>query len=306
MIVAYSYIGPLPDYTLDTIHQTRLFFKGPIYFILSDLPSNYVPILQNKYNVTIIPYDTVIDENFNQCIQQHFNKFTILEGLKGREKLFIYAFERFFVLRKLMEQQQLTNVFFMELDNLIYDDPTKWEKAFCSSPISFMFDNYDRCASGICFIQDSTILSEFCECCIQYIVQTDVTRHFMTEMQALDQFWKANPNKVQILPTHWSAEKIPPMTSEHYDRYHQTLFDAAGLGIYFGGIDTLHTGGLIMTGLRAPWSAIDYTPYEYEWSEDEEGRLIPYVIHELRWIRINNLHIHSKQLQPHLSKERDS
>jgi len=303
MIVAYSYIGPLPDYTLDTIYQTRLFFKGPIYFIISDLTSQYVSILQNKYNVTIIPYDTVIDNHFNECIQEHFSKFTILENVKGREKLFIYAFERFFILRRLMEQQRLTNVFFMELDNLIYDDPLKWERSFCTTPIAFMFDNYDRCASGICFIQDSSILSEFCECCLQYIIETDVTRHFMTEMQALDQFWKANPQKVQILPTHWKSENIPPMTYQHYERYNNSIFDSAGLGIYFGGIDTLHTGGLILTGLRSPWSAIDYTKYKYEWMPDEDGRLIPYLINDNKWIRINNLHIHSKQLKPHLSKD---
>ena len=133
MILAYCFIGPLPDYAIDTIHQTRLFYKGDIYFIVSDLTSPYVVTLQNTYHVTIVPYEPLIDKEFNQCIQQYLHKFTILEGVKGRERLFIYAFERFMVLRQLMEQRELQNVFFLELDNLIYDDPLKWEESFCQS-----------------------------------------------------------------------------------------------------------------------------------------------------------------------------
>ena len=303
MILAYCFIGPLPDYAIDTIRQTRLFYKGDIYFIVSDLMSSHISTLQSVYHVTIVPYEPLIDEEFNQCVQQYVHKFTIVEGAKGRERLFIYAFERFVVLRQLMVQQHLANVFFMELDNLIYDDPVKWEESFCRSEMAFMFDNYDRCASGICFIKNVEILSEFRTCCMEYIIQTDITKQFMTEMQALDQFWKINPHKVQILPTHWPAEHVPPMTYEHYGHYQESIFDSAGLGIYFGGVDTLHTGGLVMTGLRAPWSAIDYTPNHFEWKTDEENRLIPYVVREGQWIRINNLHIHSKQLRPHLSRE---
>ena len=263
MIVVYSYIGPLPEYTIDTILQTRLFYKGPIYFILNDHSSPFVPMLYD-HEVIIVPYETVIDTTFNECIQQYYHKFTILNGLKGREKLFIYAFERFFVLHQLMKQQHLTNVFFMELDNLIYDDPHKWEPACWTADMSFMFDNYDRCASGICFIQTQEVLSEFCECCLQYIIQTDIRYQFMTEMQALDAFWKTHPEKVHLLPTHWPSDQVPPGTCQNYDRY-GSLFDSAGLGIYFGGIDPIHTGGLIMTGVRSIWSAIDYTAYQMEW-----------------------------------------
>jgi hypothetical protein len=303
MIIAYSYIGPLPEYTLDTIYQTRLFFKGPIYFIISDLSSPIVTTLENQYDVTVIPYKTVVDHEFNDCVAKHINKFTILEGLKGRELLFIYAFERFFVLHQLMRQQQLSNVFFMELDNLIYNDPLKWEERFCDYEMSIMFDNYERCSSGICYIKNTDILSRFCQRSIQYIVQTDITKQFMTEMQSLEAFWKENPLIIQILPTHWPSPHVPPPTYERYHCYQNSVFDSAGLGIYFGGIDPIHTNGMIMTGLRSIWSAIDYTPNRFEWKKDEEERLIPYVVLENQWIRINNLHIHSKQLRPHLSKE---
>ena len=202
-----------------------------------------------------------------------------------------------------MDKYNLTNVFFVELDNLLYDDPRKWEESFNKKDLAFMFDNYERCASGICFIKTPNVLQQFTQHCIKYIVETDITKQFMTEMQSLETFWKAYPQLVQLLPTHWEAHYVPKETFRHYDKYNNTIFDAAGLGIYFGGIDTLHTGGLIMTGKRGPWSALDHSAYTYEWKEDEEGRFIPYLIHPERLIRINNLHIHSKHLRPHLSKD---
>ena len=86
MIVVYCFIGSLPNYAIDTVHQTRLFFKGDIYFIVSDLTSPIIDILQHTYQVTIIPHASLIDREFNQCIEQYIHKFTILEGAKGRDR----------------------------------------------------------------------------------------------------------------------------------------------------------------------------------------------------------------------------
>jgi hypothetical protein len=124
----------------------------------------------------------------------------------------------------------------------------------------------------------------------------------MTEMQALYAFWKKNPALVQLLPIHWPAPQVPPPTYENWDKYH-SLFDAAAIGIYLGGIDPYHTDGLIKTGLRSIWSIVDYTGYDFTWMDDDEGRAIPYVRPrgQMVWIRINQLHIHSKQLGPCLS-----
>ena len=304
MRIVYCFIGPLPEYAIDTVHQTRLFYKGPIDFIISDTTSPYLSILQKKYNVHLVSYESVQHQGFHECINTYRSKFTIVEGLVGREKLFIYAFERFFVLYNWMMQQRLENVLFLELDNLIYDDPLQWEEAFCSKDMAFMFDNVERCASGICFLRTTEILEKFLDCCIRYIAETDVTTNFMTEMQALDAFWKEEPDRVQILPTHWPSPSVPSDTYDNYHRYKKSIFDAAAIGIYMGGVDPYHTSGMVVTGLVSVWSLINYTGYTFEWKKDEKDRLIPYVKQEDgRWIRINNLHIHSKQLSPYVSKE---
>lgn len=301
MIVVYCFIGSLPSYAVDTVHQTRLFYQGPIYFIISDLKSPYRPTLES-YGVECIPYDGLKDDTFHECIKEHHSKFSVVEGLKGRENLFVYAFERFFVLYHIMKQREWTDILFLELDNLIYDDPLKWEEAFSSQPMAFMYDNVKRCASGICYIQHHDILFEFTQCCLQYIRETDIANDFMTEMQALYSFWKKNPERVQLLPIHWPSEHVPPETYENYHRYRKSIFDAAAIGVYIGGVDPYHTNGLIRTGLHCIWSIINYTNYTYDWKEDQEGRMIPYVLNKDKWIRINNLHIHSKNLKPYVSK----
>lgn len=301
MIIVYCFIGPLPSYAVDTVRQTRLFYQGSIYFIISDLESPHLGALQS-YGVECISYNDLKDDTFHECIKEHSSKFSTIEGLKGRENLFVYAFERFFVLYHAMKKREWIDVLFMELDNLIYDDPLKWEESFSSKPIAFMYDNVKRCASGICFIQTPDILFEFTQCCLEYIRETDITKAFMTEMQALYSFWTKNPEKVQLIPIHWPSENVPPETYENYHRYKKTIFDAAAIGVYIGGVDPYHTNGLIKTGLHCIWSIINYTNYQYEWKEDQEGRSIPYILNKDKWIRINNLHIHSKNLKPYLSK----
>jgi len=301
MIIVYCFIGPLPSYAVDTVHQTRLFYQGPIYFIVSDMESPHLAALQT-YGVEFISYDGLKDDTFHSCIEENRSKFSVVEGLKGRENLFMYAFERFFVLYHAMKQHEWSEVLFLELDNLIYDDPLQWEETFSSQPMAFMYDNVKRCASGICYIRSHDILYEFTQCCLEYIRETDIANDFMTEMQALYAFWKKNPEKVQLLPIHWPSEQVPPETYENYHRYKKTIFDAAAMGVYLGGVDPYHTHGLVITGLLCIWSIINYTKYQYDWKEDNQGRVIPYVLNKDKWIRINNLHIHSKNLKPYLSK----
>jgi hypothetical protein len=301
MHVAYAFIGQLPSYSIDTVHQLRLFYNGPVYFIINDLVNPMVDILRNTYNVSIVPYDNVKDDAFNALVQRVYHKFCIVNSLKGREKIFIYAFERFYLLCMLMKKLGLKNVFFAELDNLMYDDPHKWFGGFIQNEMSYMFDNHDRGASGVCFIRSVDILQKFIDHCSEFI---EFSTGFIDEMTALYRFWEKNKTSVGMLPVHWvtKTETIPPAAFENYDKYTGSIFDAASLGIFIGGMDPHHTGGVIKKGLKGKWSHIDYTGYKYKWEMDSEGRNIPYIQRpDGAWLRINNLHIHSKDLKPCMS-----
>jgi hypothetical protein len=301
MIVAYAFIGKLPSYSIETVHQTRLFFDGPIYFIVSDMQSEYVDTLQNKYNVTIINYSDVIDNTFIELVCTSVLRTADVPNLGDRSALFIRSFERFYVLHNLMIKNNLENVFFMELDNLIYDDPTKWLTSFCQKDICYMYDNNQRCSSGISFIKSAKSLKILIDFFTKHIKNFVVERDGqINEMTALALFHETNKEIVQILPIHWSPTEYPVEYSESFGLYN-SIFDSAALGIYFFGIDTYHTEGKIVKYKKWWGSLIDYTIYNYQWKFDDNGRNIPYIWNGTIWIRINNLHIHSKLLTPALS-----
>jgi len=297
MNIVYVFIGNLPEYAVDTVKQTRLFYTGPIYFIISDYSSPLLDILESVYNVTIISYNSVVDNEFNSIVKSEYNRFVVLESLKGREKLFIYAFERFIVLHILMKQKNLTNIFFMELDNLIYDNPEKWLPNFVKSDIAYMYDNHSRFASGICYIKDTAICKLLRDYIIYYI---KTSTKFLSEMDCLSDFYDLHKNKIQMLPIHWPTSMYPEETHGKFTDY-GTIFDAASIGIFIGGLDTFHTNGVLMKGVKG-FSLIDYTGYSYKWEKDSNGRSIPYIYNGSRWLQINNLHIHSKELAPYISK----
>jgi hypothetical protein len=310
MNIVYAFIGPLPPYSIDTVHQTRLFFDGPLYFIVSDLSSAYVPILEDTYRVTIVPYESVKDEGFQAMIEENIDKFPDISGLGTRSKLMIYGFERFFVLNQLMKQKGLRDVFFMELDNLIYNDPVQWLSGFRQAEMAYMFDDGGRASAGIAYIKDTTILEHFLNYCATFIQEDtqNVMKNALQEMVVLYYFWQENTQRVQLLPILWPSDAKGDGTdflqASHTYPLYDSLFDAASLGICVGGLDPYHTGGPLIKNIKGPWSMFDYSGYRLEWQPDSKERHIPYLWSETRksWIRINNLHIHSKELALYVSR----
>ncbi len=299
MIVVYAFIGILPDYSVTTVKQLRFFYQGDIYFIVSDLESPYISLLQ-AYGVQIISYEEVKHSDFNIVAQYRKDKFMICHNLKGRENLFIYSFERFFVLHNLMKLKNLEHVVFLELDNLVYATPEEWIDEFSKSDLAFLYDNFLRCSGGVFYAKTYKDLEPFLFMCLHDILTSE---NFLNEMLVLYTYWHYHKDKVQLLPVHWPHESLPEEACGTFGRYGKTIFDALPIGVFLTGLDPVHTGGEIKIGERAPWSKIIYTQYSYEWRKDEQGRKIPYIYSGTEWLRINNLHVHSKNLTPYLSIE---
>lgn len=297
MFIALSFVGKLPPYVVDCVYQIRLFFKGDIYIIINDLDSIYIQEL-NKYNIIIVEYLTVEDISFTNVKQAFYSKFHIIHELVGREELFIRSIERFFLLYNLMSQRNLTDCLFLELDNLIYDDPEKWLTSFKKVDLSYMYDNDDRCSSGIMFVKNHNSLQNLLSYLLTFIINH---QDLINEMTALYRYMKLDNNKVQILPTYWKKDGIPEIASATFGDYGDSIFDSLSIGVFLLGLDPFHTKGKLEIGKRSWWGAIDYTQDKYEWKIDSEGRKIPYIFNGDKWLRINNLHVHSKDLKSGLS-----
>lgn len=299
MFIAYSFIGILPEYAIHTVKQSRMFFKGDIYLIIDDFKSPYLKELES-YNITIINYLEVMSMEFVDCYNRNQPKFTIVYGLKERSLLFVRCFERFFLLHNLMKKWNLTDGFFMELDNMIYADPQEWFAEFSKYEMCYMFDNYDRCSSGVMYINNHENLQKLLNFTIGYIDHYH-SHEWMNEMSVLYQYYKLNENTntVQIIPTHWDKQQYQ-ISSVNFDKY-GSIFDAAAIGIYFYGNDPNAVNAPATPGVKNKFSLVDYTVYSYNWIEDDQGRKIPHIFDGQKMLRINNLHIYTKDLKAALS-----
>lgn len=309
MFIALSFVGILPAYITDCIYQIRLFNKEiPIYLIINDLKSPHLQSIQ-QYAVTIVDYAEIQSEKFTQIAKTNYDKFLIVHGLIGREELFLRTFERYFLLQNTMTKYNLKDGLFMEIDNLLYDDPKKWLAQFQTSDLTYMFDNYDRCSSGIMYVKSPEsiqgLLDYICESIENHVPNSEL----LNEMTILYRYYTHNVGSKQInvglAPILFPIENgtNEAYESANYDKYENTIFDAAAIGVMLLGVDPFHTDGKIVLYTKNPASLIDYTKYQFEWKHDENNRKIPHVLNPATktWIKINNLHVHSKLLHNGLS-----
>lgn len=294
MIVVYSFIGKLPHYISYTIKQTKLFFNGDIYLITDDINSPYLINLDIK----IINYNQVIDNDFLNLVKENKDKFVIVKALKDRELLFMRAFERFYLLKNLLKKYNLQNCFFMEIDNLIYDNPNKWENIL-QEDIWFMFDSKKSISTGVSFFRNYECIEPLLSFYNNYIKSYSTTNNelFLSEMAANFLYYQKNKKNIGFLPLIWDNTEYNKETYMNYYKFNNSIFDGSSIGIYLCGYDKIHTGNKLVLHLNNIYSDINYTKYKFIW-EKEDGKNIPYILdNNNNKIKINNLHIHSKELQ---------
>jgi hypothetical protein len=322
MFICLSFIGVLPSYVVLCVHQIRCFFSGDVYLITDDLESEYIVEMGVRgFRVIVVDYASVRSDVFDELVDKKRERFWYLDHLKGREELFMRAFERFFLLQNLMRSVGmrgegggggLRDCLFLELDNLIYDDPLLWLPGFSKSELCYMFDNVDRCSSGLMYVKSWESLTGLLDDCGSFILES---QELLTEMTVLYRYYtkmqEVSPGVVQLLPVYWNNTMgYSDLSYREYRGFGGAgvwdgcIFDALGAGVFLLGADACHTDGIVCVGQRASWCQIDYTLEHFEWKWDVVGGVDvrrPYVWGNERWILVNNLHAHSKDLAAGLS-----
>lgn len=298
--IVLSFIGKIPAYIIECVHQIRIFFSGEIYLILNDFDFIYLSKLR-AFSVVLVPYESVLSTEFSELIQRNNKKFVIEEKLGDRKELFIRSFERFFLLQNTMVLHELTNVLFLEIDILIYNDPAVWIEEFSQHELCYTFDNVDRCSGAFTYVNSADSLSGLLDFMTDYIENQSV-RHgvaSLDEMTCLYHYYKQNPTVVELLPIFWPCSSVHTCAYSNYDNYN-SIFDALSIGCNMIGIDSVHNvdGNPVIQKGNLRWSNVDYSKYRMQFEKDSQERQIPYIWNESekKWIRINNLHVHSKEL----------
>ena len=265
-----------------------------IWCITDHIEHDVIKKLKEFPNVIIIGYDDVYSSEFDECRNTSPHKFEYAHGLYGRELLFLRSMERMFLCENLMRLENLEDVLFIELDNMLYMDPAILLDSFKKRELSYLYMRNGYACSGILFARDAMSLYNLNRFMLEYIKNPS---GYLSEMVALYVYSRNNPSNVQFLPTHIQDEIYPIETHEHFSDF-PCIFDPATIGVYLFGQDTIHTNYVLVKGKHHDWASIDYSKCEFEWHVDSENRKIPFIVFSNGSTRpIFNLHIHAKNLE---------
>ncbi len=305
--IVFVHIGDhIPSHAKESFSQARAFNSNCPIYILAKGEALDAFFAQGNPN-------SLIGVNYNEVpITQEHKSFTLDTSIDG--EFWLYASERFLYLYDFMASYNLQNVFHLENDVMLYVNLKELLPIFQSqySGIAATFDNDVRCIPGFIYVSNPNIMEELAK-----FFASNASKG-LEDMQTLAKFKnESTPSQINYLPIVTPEYvKSHPLVSaaghnvQNADNYclnidvFDSIFDAAALGQYLGGIDTIHEGGGI-PGFINESAIFNPSFFSYEWNTDNRGRNIPYIVYANKKYRINNLHIHSKKLDQFSSFNKD-
>lgn len=298
--IVFVHAGPrLPAHVEVALFQARLFNPDcPIYLLANQSALNNFHPQDGSINATYVPLESLHRTRAHNMWSQNL----IIRDWN------LYS-ERFLYLHDFMQQYQLENVFHMEHDNMIYVNLETLLPIFLNNykGLGITFDNDEHCVCGFMYIRDRAIMEDFAQ------FFADHAHIDWSDMEVPVRFKSARgaQKTVSYLPIvveeyvndhrnlksyHNNTTTMPYRYCQNFDQF-QSVFDAAALGQFLVGTHREFPAGFINE--RCLFSPLSFT---YEWRLDEQNRRIPYLIYKNKRYRINNLHVHSKNLAAFSSK----
>lgn len=300
--IVFVHIGKeLPDYLLVALSQARLFNTCPILVIGNQKALEKCKKTFDRYHVLPIACEQLPRSKEHQFFIRHSKL-----DRTFRNGFWFVASERFFYLAECMDKYQLSHVIHLESDVMLYANIDHLLPIFKTHyrGLGVTFDTDKRCIPGFVYIRDIKAIKRL----TRYMVFQ--MKKNCDDMYIIGHFKKEGGKKwIDALPivdqsyiaTQYVNSQNPKLFCNYSEQFN-SIFDAAYLGQFLGGIDPRN--GPIQVGYINPHCVIKVTPMQFDWEKDEMGRCVPYVTYKSKRLRINNLHIHSKQLQQFHSKDR--
>ena len=278
----FVHVGPeVPAYAAEAVRQVRLFNTEADIYMLAE---------QEVEGAVWVPLHSLERSEAHE----EFLARTPLVGF------WRYATERFFYLEEFVKRGGLREVIHLENDVMVYFEGKELLESFrkcCKERLGAVFDNDRRCIPGLVYVPEAAVLARL----TKFLAQEAGSGK--NDMELLALFEGAEP--LPVVPpeygkSYWLRSlsgltaKDPSFFSRHAAAF-ASLFDAAALGQYLGGIDPIHPGGG-KAGFVNESALYNPSFFHYEWVVDEGGRKVPFLHFEGKRWRINNLHIHSKNL----------
>jgi hypothetical protein len=293
-VVMFHSGGSLPDYLKYTFKQFRLFNPNVTVYFITDHIWMSDPVF-SLYNINVI--------DKRECTSDDIHTFEVLYG-RGENDFWTITTTRLMYIANFITTRNLHDVYHFENDVLIYFDIESYHPIFIHSyqNLAITYGGPDKVMTGMMFIKNPKALSHMTTFILgllhQYKVREIRRRYGMdmvNEMTLMRVYTKEYPGLMVPLPTLPFAE-----CSVGFDKF-QSIFDPASWGQYVGGTPDGIPGvkpedHYIGQLLRAH---LDYTVV---W-KNGDGRKVPYFRYDCKDVKINNLHIHSKNLHLYMSNE---
>jgi len=260
-------VGNFQEYILDNIKNLQLFNNHDITVITERKFFHYLEDL----NVEVIDSKELEDFNFNQNSQLDKN---------FRNGFWHLCSLRFFLLYSYINKNKLFDCIHLENDVLTYINFDNFDQYIRYDKVYATFDCDSRVIPGILYIPNASSFKPIID---QYNFQ-------LNDMQNLAKF---NENIIEPFPIFPIINnQITKLTKNYFE--FNSIFDAAAMGQYLGGVDKRNQDG-DTRGFINETCLIKYDKYNFFWIKKDK-LFIPHLVANNTLFRINNLHIHSKEL----------
>lgn len=258
--------GNFQEYIKTNIDQL-LKFNFDIHIIIDNAFFKYMKDYKNLVNLV----------DANELHTDFDNKQTPNKSF--RNGFWHYTSKRLFLVNEYIKKYNIKNVIHIENDVLLYSDMNyDFDKK-----IYITMDSNNRCIPGIIYIPSYELFNKLIE-------KYDYSKN---DMVNLGIFYHNNKDIVTTFPIfNNSIEKN--IYNENFEKF-DSIFDGAAMGQYLGGVDPLNKAG-DTTGFVNETCVIKYDKYIFEWVKNGLY-YVPYIKINNSMVLINNLHIHSKNLQ---------
>jgi hypothetical protein len=270
------------DYLADCIKQIRLFndTSTPLYLIVD----HNIQLYRSKF-----PDVEVVDASEIPCSDDRLRFQESSEHDAGfRNGFWKRTSERFCILNDFIHARSLKNVIHIENDVMIYFKVRDLLHVFSRYRIAVPFDSPERAIASIVFIRDPGSIAK-----LSSFIATNAAKGY-NDMVILSMFREQFSGYIDGLPI------APPnyeglqntIYTKNFDDF-GSIFDAACIGQFLGGIDPRNSNSVNTVGFINETSVVKPNLLNIHWMHTSEGLKVPYAGNT----RINNLHIHSKNLQ---------
>lgn len=310
--IVFVHLGPdLPLFLNEATFQARLFnLTEDIYLLANQDALNKVDKqemfenMQKKINVKII-----LIESLQKSKEHIFFEKKSTHKTSSRKGFWRFTTEHFFVLDDFMQQYKINDVVHLESDTLLYRNLAEIMPVLRRhyKGVAAVFINEVYCIPCFVYFRNEKAIKNLSKHLAQYASDGE------NDMVMLSEFRKKNSNQIiDSLPIiskkyinlrglksiKGHRAKDDKVYYNHIDEF-LSVFDGNAIGQFFGGADpSVSSAG---PGVINKNSLFDPTALSYQWENDAQGRKVPFMFFKGEKYRINNLHIHSKNLKKFLS-----